>query len=326
VPYRIAAPPPPDPLESEEPYAAVLRAGARRMRWTMAIVAVLAIAGVCAARSVRQRLLPRAASSAEGRTDARVARAREAVGRARAKARLAHHAFDTRVREAIGEGRQARAELGPCPVALPSPPDPAPGGRPPGYGAEGSTLTRSESNRRGFPLLVIERAALGTLLPSQSVTDVLTDVQRAEAHLHAGRYDDATLYAKALERSALLAYEVVLLVDSQTTPRAASMHEYVPGALEGRAYLYDFRTESVLCGGNVTVKSSPAVGYTHEIRRDTAAWFGAIGRMDDVLQEDFRLQTEREVARAVRWRLEGATGPTGATGSSPGQFSRHSGL
>jgi hypothetical protein len=280
LPYRIASPPEPEPAESEDPYAAVLRAQRRRARIVSAAVVLFAAAGLArAARSGpshAQRRIPEAA---------RVDGARLAIAGARVRAGAAQVRFEAKMREAIGEDLAPRPDLGVCPIALP----PA------------SSLVRG---RPAFPLLTIERAELTGTLPSQAVAGVLTDVRRAEAHLAAGRVEEAKLYALALDRPERFGYDVVLVARAAKRPRALPGNQYEPGEIQGRAYIYEFASGRVVCAADVEARSSRAVGYVFSDRIDTPASLGPVASMGDAIEADIVLQTERAIVEGVRWRVE----------------------
>ena len=278
VPYRIAAPPEPDPPDVEHPYAAVLRRQRRRAR-LLAGVAVLLVGGG-AAKIARSGPPPRR----EGVTEAaRAVGARAAIAGARARASDAQVRFEHGVRDAIGRDVGPRPELGRCPITLPAAP-------------------LAISQRSAFPLLVLERAEIKDTLPSQAVAEVLADVRRAEAHLAAGRYEEAVLYARALDRPERFGYDVVLVARAAKKPLARSGSEYDPGEIEGRAYVFDHASGTVICAGDVQAKSSQAIGYTFSDRVDAPARLGVAASMGDAIDEDLRVQTQRAVAAAVRWR------------------------
>lgn len=277
MPYRIPAPPEPDAFDVEEPYAAVLRAQRQNARIaTMAAIAVLAVA---VAKVARSQPAPRRTVTEEARIDG----ARLAIAGARARAASAQLHFESSMREAIEDDAVPRPDLGACPVALPAT----------------SSLV---SGRASFPLLTVDRADLGGSLPSQAVAGVLADVRRAEAHLAAGRFEEAKLYARALDRPERFGYDVVLVASATKQPRALSGREYEPGEIAGRAYVYDFASGRVVCAGDIEAKSSKAIGYVYSDRSDTPPSLGPVASMGDAIHEDIRLQTERAIVAAVRWR------------------------
>lgn len=280
MPYRIAAPPPTEPPDAEEPYAAVLRAQGRRARFVTAAAVVVLVAGGAhaASRSKEARRGPPRVTEAT-----RAAAAHEAIFRARDRAAAAQVRFESGVREAIGADFVPRPDLGACPVRLP----------------EASSLVRGRS---AFPLLTIERAELKDTLPSQAIAEVLADVRRAERHLTAGRYEEATVYARALERPERLGYDVVLVAKNAARPRAVSGSEYVPGEIAGRAYVYDFSAGKVVCAADIHAKSSKAVGYVFSDHVDAPPSLGPLASMGDAISEDLRLETERAIAHAMRFR------------------------
>jgi hypothetical protein len=151
-------------------------------------------------------------------------------------------------------------------------------------------------------MLTIERAEIRDTLPSQAVAEVLVDVRRAEAHLAAGRYEEAALYGRALDRADRFRFDVVLVARATKKPLARSGSEYEPGEIEGRAYLYDFASGRVICAGDVHAQSSPAIGYSFSNRSDAPARLGALASMGEAIDEDIKKQTQRAVADAIRWR------------------------
>jgi hypothetical protein len=280
LPYRIASPPEPEPAESEEPYAAVLRAQRRRARIVSAALVLLVATGL--ARAVRSGPSHARRPVAEA---TRVDGARLAIAGARVRAGAAQVRFEAKMREAIGDDLAPRPDLGACPIALPA----------------ASSLVRG---RTAFPLLTVERAQLTRALPSQAVARVLTDVRRAEAHLAAGRAEEAKLYALALDRPERFGYEVVLVARTAKPPRALARNQYEPGEIQGRAYIYEFTSGRVVCAGDVEARSSREVGYVFSDRIDTPAALGPIASMGDAIEADIVLQTERAVVEGVRWRVE----------------------
>ena len=145
------------------------------------------------------------------------------------------------------------------------------------------------------------RSSQGSL-PSQAVAGVLADVRRAETHLVAGRFEEAKLYARALDRPERFGYDVVLVARAAKKPHALSGSEYEPGEIEGQAYVYDFAAGRVVCAGEILAKSSREIGYVYSDRSDTPPSLGPVASMGDAIHDDIRLQTERAIVAAVRWR------------------------
>jgi hypothetical protein len=287
VPYRIAAPPEPELPEGEEPYAAVLRAQRRRTRVVAVLISVFLAGGIAkVARSGQQPPGKRARASTEAE---RIEVARSAIANARARASLSQSRFERAVRDALAQQVGPRPDLGTCPVKLPA----------------ASSLAYG---RPAFPVLTVERSEIvagSASLPSQAVAAVLADVRRAEGHLASGRFEEATLYARALDVHERFAYDVVLVADSMTHPRARSGNDYDPGAVAGRVFVYDFTRGRVVCAGDVNAKSSKSIGYNYSDRTDAPARLGVIASMSDALREDLRIQTEHAIVEAIRF----AAGP-----------------
>lgn len=278
MPYRVAAPPEPEPVEAEDPYVAVLRAQRRRARLMGALVAIFVAAG--AAKVARSGQPPRKPKVTEA---TRVDGARAAILGARTRAGAAQARFEAGVREAIAGDVVARPDLGACPIVLP--------------GTSSLLLGRSS-----FPLLVATRAELDGALPSQAVAGVLADVRRAEAHLAAGRFEEAKLYARALDRPERFGYDVLLVANAAKKPHAVSGSVYEPGEIAGVAYVYDFAAGRVVCAGEVVAKSSTAIGYVYSDRTDTPPSLGAVASMDNAIHDDIQRETERAIVAAVRFR------------------------
>lgn len=280
MPYRIAAPPPPEPADVEDPYAAVLRWQRRRAHLASAALIVFLAGGIAAAATSSKPAVRQNAAVFEG---TRVAGASQAIEAARMRAVTAQTRFETGVREAIGEDAGPRPDLGACPVQLPP----------------RLALTRG---RAAFPLLMIERAGVHETLPSQAVAGVLADVRRAEAHLAAGRIEEAALYARALDRTERFGYDVVFVARAAKPPRALAGNTFEPGEFEGRAYLFDFASGRVVCAGDVLARSSKEIGYVYSDRNDTPPSLGPAASLGEAIADDIRLETERAIVAAVEFR------------------------
>lgn len=276
MPYRVAAPPEPDPPDPEEAYVAELRAGERKSRALAGASAIAAVALGAAAFAI-----PHGDATATVRLErlASERRAATATADARARAEGEQSRFEHALREAIGEGVGPRPELGACPVALPHP-----------SGALG---------RRTFPLLVLANTEIGTSMPSQAVADLLADVRRAEQHLAAGRNEEAALYARALASPERLGVEVVLVTTTSRPPRVLAANEYEPGSVRGRAYLYRFADRRVICAAEVEAHSSRSIGYSYAPGLDALPSQTRDARMGAYLDEDMRRQLEIAIADAM---------------------------
>ncbi len=282
LPYRVAAPPEPDEPETEEPYARLLRMQQRRAR-----VAASVAAGVLGALVVAAMARPAPAkvlaSDAATREEARRTRAREAIASAHRHAAEAQERFAAELRTAVTSEVAPREDLGACPITLT-----APGG-----------IARGHA----FPLVVVDRSEVEAgAVPSQAVAEVLGDVRRAEAHLAAGRYEEASLYAQALQHPGRLVLDVVLVATESKRPAATSDSAFVPGEIGGRAYLYDFASQRVVCAADVRARSSPSIGYAYAIGIDAPVASGRAASLRDAVELDMRAQLERAVASAMRYR------------------------
>jgi hypothetical protein len=186
------------------------------------------------------------------------------------------------VRAAIGEGAGPRPDLGACPTTLP----------------------RRQGALRGaaFPLLVIEHADLSATLPSQAIAGMLADVQRAETHVAGLRFEEASLYARALAQRDRLGTEVVFLASTWKRPRALGADSYEPGRIAGRALLYDFASGRVICAAEVEAASSKSVGYAYSYGAEVPIAYGRERSMEAYVDDDLRTQLERAIADAMTFR------------------------
>lgn len=276
-------PPDPEPPELEDPYAALLRGQRRRARLASAVVLIFCAAGLVKVAHSHQQPAPRPVPRSEAD---RLGRARTAIASARARAAAQQVRFETSLREAItADGAQPREHDDAAPIrcAVPLPREPS--------------LTRG---RPAFPLLVVGADELGGTLPSQAIAEILADTRRAEGHLAAGRFEEATLYARALDSEDRFGYDVVLVTKASKPVRALSGNTFEPGEIEGRAYVYDFASSKVVCRADVHAKSSRAIGYMYSDRTDTPPSLGALPSLDDAIREDLRRETERAILTALR--------------------------
>lgn len=278
LPYRVPCPPLPEQIESEEPYARVLRGQQRRARIATVVVGCATGALVLAAAA-----RPAPAKSPENdvakREEPRRARARDAIGSARSRATAEQERFAVAVRGAIASDYQARPELGACPITL---------AQPSGIG-------------RPFPLVVVDRNDVDTLrVPSQAIADVLADITRAEEHMASGRYEEAVLYADALDRPGRLVVDVVLVPDVNEAPRVTNESTFVPGKLGGQAYLYEFASHRVVCMTRAQAASARSIGYAYAL--DGPTWRGASASLDATLTRELRTSLERSIATSMTLR------------------------
>lgn len=182
----------------------------------------------------------RPTEATEARAAARIAAARQAVAIAAKRAAEEQSRFAATV-HAASASPGVRSGV-PCELAMPE-------------------ATHVMHGRRTFPLLIVAEG--DRRLPSPSVASVLADVRRAEDHFDSGRFVDGILYANALDVSARLLYDVVLVTSVFKPPIRTSASTFEPGAISGRAYVYDFRAHRVTCAGDVNATSSGQVEYSY---------------------------------------------------------------
>jgi hypothetical protein len=279
MPYRIPAPPDPDPPEIEEPYVAALRGQERRARIGAGLFAAafLGLAGVAIARpqpsSPREDPGARIAAATRAWNDAQRLEARAGIGAAHERAKTEQVRFERAIRTAVDQGVGPRPDLGACPV----------------------TLERREGLFQGssFPVLVVDHADAAAPIRSQAVAEFLADVGRAESHLEARRFDDASRGARALATHGRLRVEVVVVATKYQGPVVGNATRYSAGELAGRAYLYDFGAGAVLCAADVRATNSDAVSYAS---RSTVESLGY------TLERDLHLRLESAIVDAMRFR------------------------
>ena len=269
VPYRIATPPEPEPPGEEEAYLQELARRERRSRFVAVAgaVGIVALLGTCALRPTRAAPPPRP-TVAE-----RVANAERAMAEARDRAREAQTVFEREMKQVVATPFDASMFPASCPVALPA---------------------ATPFGRRSVPLLVVADDA--TSFRSQSVAELLTDINRASFHLVSGSFEEATLYARAMASPDRLRPEIVVVTRSFTKPRASSQTTYEPGRLEGRAFLYDFSKQRVVCAGPLSVKSSKEIGFTYSPAADAPIGVSREGSLAYAVDDDMQLQ----IAKAAR--------------------------
>jgi hypothetical protein len=240
-PYRIAAPPKPEPPDQVDVYEGELLRRLRRGKLALLGTYALLAASSIALTSVRHRESDRGATRELGEIARRRASVRSALDRARAKAKLEQARFEVDLLAAADRDLAPSPGAPACPIRLPEP---------------------SLSNRASFPLLIVSRGDRD--LPSPSVSALLADIERAERHLAAGRIGTAELYADALDRSPPpLARDVVIVTSSMKHPARTTSTSFEPGEASGRAYLYDFGEHRVTCVGDVHAASSPSIAYAY---------------------------------------------------------------
>jgi hypothetical protein len=278
LPYRVPAPPPPEELETEEPYARVLRAQQRRAR-IAAIVVGCAIGVGFVTAVARPVAATTPVEDATKRKETRRARAREAIASARSRATAEQERFAVVIRGAIASSYHPKPELGACPITL---------AQPSGIG-------------RPFPLVVVDRNDVDALrVPSQAVAEVLSDIARAEEHLANDRYEEAMLYADALERPGRLVIDVVLVQDVNEAPKVTNESTFVPGKLAGNAYLYEVASHRVICMTHAEAANASSIGYAYAL--DGPTWRGASASLDATLARELRTSLERNIATSMTLR------------------------
>lgn len=278
TPYRVPSPPPPEEPETEEPYAKVLRAQQRRAR-VLALVVGTAIGAVVLAAAARPAPAKTPDRDVVKREEARRIRARDAIASARSRATAEQDRFAVAIRAAVASDYRAKPELGACPIRL---------AQPSGIG-------------RPFPLVVVDRDEVDALrVPSQAIADVLVDITRAEEHLASGRYEEAALYADALDRPGRLVVDVALVQDLNEAPKVTNESTFVPGKLGGVAYLYEFASHRVICTSHAEAANAPSIGYAYAI--DGPTWRGASASLDATLTRELRTSLERSIATSMTLR------------------------
>jgi hypothetical protein len=236
------------------------------------------------------------------REEVRRSRARDAIASSRSRAAAEQERFAVGIRAAVASEVQARPELGECPITL---------AEPTGIG-------------RPFPLVIVSRSDVDALrVPSQAIAEVLAEIARAEEHMASGRYEEAALYADALDRpggaerprpseatgfgraqrgesGGRLVVDVVLVQDVDVAPKVTNESTFVPGKLAGQAYLYEFASHRVICTTHAEAENAPSIGYAYAI--DGPTWRGRSASLDATLTRDLRTSLERSIATSMTMR------------------------
>lgn len=189
-----------------------------------------------------------------------------------------------------------RLDLGPCPVELPM--------RQPVSAARGGSFNNLDSfgaivfpGRKAFPYAV----AHGGLLPSSPprVDEVRSRAAELRERIRRpGRLED---HARTVESARALGegwtYDVVLFADVYERPFAdAGGASFTPGRVHGIAVLYDYRSGSPLCAGEVTAESTSAhVEYTAQLLNEATT-------LQASLDAELDAEVERAIARGLRFR------------------------
>lgn len=283
MPYRLASPP--EPTESDDdPYVEVIRSQQRRTRLVAAAVGLTLFAALTTALARPRQRAPRRNLEAE-----RFESARASIEDAKDRAREAQRRFEEATRAAIAE----RLEVGP-------------GANGPGCGTRTLPVSEFSRSKPAFPMVMVTLSQLGDPIPSPTVAAILADVRRAEEHLRRGRYEEARLYAQALAREDRFGFDVVLLAKELTLPRVTSPSSYEPGAVRGRAYVYDFAEDRVVCNAEVRATNSRQIGYAYAITSDAPASLGQSARLRSSIDEDMEQRTERAVVAGLGWSFGSA--------------------
>ncbi len=290
APYRIAARPEPDAPDEADAYEALLRARASRgRRLVVAIGGALTVLSLVALAESPPRSRPRGHELAKARAAARVASARDTIASARAYLDREQARFASTLSAVLDADVAPDLRGHRCRLDLPM----------------GSRLIH---RKQDFPLLVVAKGDRD--LPSPSVSRMLADVNRAEEHLAAGRAMDAVLHSNALSArmagaSGGLAYDVVLVTSSMKHPVRTTPTSYEPGALTGRAYVYDFAARRVTCVGDIQAASSPTIEYSFISASNGPAAMDQGPRLSAFLDEDLELQIQRAIVHGALVEIDG---------------------
>ena len=258
-------------------YEALLRTRATRGRRIITVVCG-AIAGLSMLALAEAPPAGRAsAETPEMRAATQIASAREAIAAARKRAAEEQARFASAVlHEASAGPSSPSSSQERCSVVLPE-------------------ATHLVHGNQAFPIVVVKTGDPD--LPSPSVAAVLADVVRAEEHLDNGRFMEGILYANALRAQTRLRYDVVVVATTIKHPLRTSTSSFEPGEIAGRAYLYDFGQQRVLCAGDVRASSSRQINYAYvppELNGPVSLEQGP--RLSETLDVDLEIQLQRAIA------------------------------
>lgn len=197
----------------------------------------------------------------------------------------------------VAEGTAAEG-AGPCPHRLPL--------RPPNSAARHGSFNNLDDfevfampGRQVFPWAITD-AAIGTLpRDAPRVAAAREAIQRLR-NLEGGedsveRHAGSVRSAESLV-SSYWTYDVLIVAESYQRPSASALGDsFTPGSLRGRALLYDYALERVVCAANVSAQTtSTQVDYT------TQQFGGGSSTLYQMLSAEMDAEIERSVARAFR--------------------------
>jgi hypothetical protein len=282
APYRIAAPPPPEPPDAFDAYEVELRARLRRGHYA-SILGFLIVAGGWFAlagfhraedRAARQHELARRAQEEATRRESDL---RGVLGRERDEAFEQEGAFRSALAAAVAQDiAPAVAHGEPCAVEL-----------------------LSEARLVGgktIPLVILDP---GEVAHSPRTDARLASIAQAERLLDAGHWPDAGIIARALNRK-LVGPEVFVVASLHRHPVSQTGSSFEPGSVRGTAYVYDVGERRVVCAGAVEAVSSQTIEYAYVADPSSLASDDQGPRLNASLEADLDRQLRRAAQASLR--------------------------
>jgi hypothetical protein len=280
APYRFANPPELPRTEEADSYEAKLHRDRQRyLQWFVLGGLTFATFTTIAAASASRTISPPPPANTPG--DA-IAHARTVVIDARGEVNLERFRFGGEEAAAMQGKREADEPATACPITLPEP----------------SRMIRGQAP---FDLVVVMKD--GPEQPAPAIERQIRDVQTAESYLDGPYPSHALPYSRAFETmpvGARLAQtqQVLFVASTWQRPTRSSVQNYEAGAVEGTAYLYDFRAHRIVCAGPIKASSSRSLAYTFNdgkaVPAKEAEQQGV--RLDQMLDDDLDSQLANAIA------------------------------
>ena len=203
---------------------------------------------------------------------------RATITRLRESAAREEEAMQKGVAAAAANGTEAHPELGRCPYS------------------------HAPNRQKGF----FARATYARLgdqsvcLPCREQRARADELERKLVERSRAKDLDARVSADIARAEAVERYSVVLAVDKEAAPHGTPHVDFMPGLVEGRTFVWDTVTHSVVCAGRARAESSDTIDYTYTTQNGFAT--NAASELKRALDEDLRVRTEEAVASSLRYR------------------------
>jgi hypothetical protein len=105
------------------------------------------------------------------------------------------------------------------------------------------------------------------------------------------------------EKEDYRAWEVLMVVDKRVAPVALTQEKgFASGEVEGRAWLYDYRSDAVTCAGRLHAENSDEVRFKYTRRLGDPLGGSGWQELDHALANDLQQESYRAAADALHFR------------------------